>query len=316
MKDRDKSNGYIAAPSRRRALALMFSACRWLSAAPALATRTQPVRLAISESLVSGVNINDARAAMVIWLRQMQAELKIPIEVDPDVFQTPAEIVRRARAGLFDAVALNIVEYRQIADVLDSSQIVCETAEMDQYVLLVKQGGGIRKLADLKGRRLLMLTTPKMCVASPWLSTILDEEHLGRTDQFFSSVVEDPKAARVVLPVFFGQNDACLTSTKSFRLMGELNPQVANGLTAIATSPLLVVTFYAFHRNYQGGNRDRFARVYANMSGSVAGKQLSTLFQFNNLVVKDGTCLDSSLAVLDKAEHIGTRPGAGPREGK
>jgi len=77
------------ASSRRSVLALMLGACRWLPgtlpAAPTGATPpassgapdgTAPgsankpaVRLAISESLVSGVNLNDARAAMLIWLR-------------------------------------------------------------------------------------------------------------------------------------------------------------------------------------------------------------------------------------------------------
>ena len=78
-----------AGSSRRRVLALMLGACRWLpgalprasigatppasSGAPdgtAPGSANKPaVRLAISESLVSGVNLNDARAAMLIWLR-------------------------------------------------------------------------------------------------------------------------------------------------------------------------------------------------------------------------------------------------------
>src|ERR1035441_10793653 len=83
---------------------------------------------------------------------------------------------------------------------------------------------------------------------------------------------------RVVLPVFFGQSDACLTSKRSFDTMCELNPQVGKDLIVIASSPVMVVTFYIFHKNYHGVSRERFARVYSEVSTSAAGRQLATLF--------------------------------------
>jgi phosphonate transport system substrate-binding protein len=275
-----------------------------------------PVRLAMSESLVSGANMNDARAAMVTWIRQIELDTHIQIEMDPKVFEPSVEIFRRARSGLFDAVALNVIEYRQIADVLDSSQIICETEGFQRYMLPVKRGGAIQTLGDVRGRRLLMLAGPKMCVASHWLSTILDAGHFVQTDQFFSSVAEEVKAARVVLPVFFGKADACVAAESSFDVLCELNPQVAKELTAIAISPTLVSGFYLFRKNYTSANRDRFAHVYSSVSGSVAGRQLSTLFQFNSLTVRDATCLESALAVLDKAERIRTRTGPAGQGGQ
>jgi hypothetical protein len=318
-----------AGSSRRSVLALMLGACRWLPGmlpaasfgAPATASGGDPtkaanssaVRLAISESLVSGVNLNDARAAMLIWLRQMEAELRLPIETDPNVFEPTAEILRRAHGGLFDAVALNIIEYRQIAGFLDPNWIMNDTSGAEQYLLLVKRGAGFEKPADLRGRRLLMFTGARMCVAYPWLSTVVDVGHPGAAEPFFGSIVEDAKAGRVILPVFFGQADACVTSKSSFDVMCELNPQVARDLTAIATSPSMVVTFYTFHKNYKGPNRDRFAHV--NPSATVSGKQVATLFQFSSLTIGDAARLEPALAVLEKAEHIRIRLAPG-KEGR
>jgi len=173
----------------------------------------------------------------------MEMELRLPISFSANVFEPAAEILRRARGGLFDAVALNVVEYRQIAELLDPNWIISESDGAEEYLLLVKRGGGIQKPEDLRGRRLIMLTGAKMCVAYPWLSTVLDAAHPGPADQFFGSVAEEAKAARVVLPVFFGQADACVTSKKSFDVMCELNPQVARNLTVIAASSPMVVTF-------------------------------------------------------------------------
>jgi phosphonate transport system substrate-binding protein len=214
-------------------------------------------------------------------------------------------------------VALNVVEYRQIADLLDGSQIIAEggAAGLEQYVLLAKRTGGIQHLGDLRGRRVCMLKGPKMCVASAWLSTILDEAHLGSSEQFLGVVTTDTKASRVVLPVFFGQADACLTTKRSFDTMGELNPQVAKDLTVIASSPALVVTFYIFRKNYRGLSQESFAKVYSDLPATAAGRQIATLFQFESLVVKDIGCLAPALAVLQAADRVHGRQGAGGRKG-
>jgi phosphonate transport system substrate-binding protein len=299
--------------TRRRALATMLGACGSARLALADAGRGAPLRLAISESLVSDANINDARAAMMAWLKRMEVDLSLVIEFSPKVFDTTEEILRRARAGLFDAVALNVVEYRQIADLLDPSQIIAESSALgaERYVLLVNRSGGARRLSELRGRRLTLLKGNRMCVATPWLSTLLEDGHLGGSDQFFSSVSTDTKVSRVVLPVFFGQADACLTSKSGFDTMCELNPQVARELSAIATSPGMVMTFNAFRRNYHGAGREGFLRIYMDLPNNPAGRQLATLFQFQELVVRDATCLAPALAILDAADRVRARRAAG-----
>jgi len=288
-----------------------------LPTALAAADTGAPFRVAISESLVADVNLNDARAAMQIWLKRMSQDLNVVIEFNPKVFDLTEEILRRIRGGQVDAVALNILEYRQVADVLDPSQIIAEggDAGLQQYLLLAKRSSGIQHLVDLRGRRLCVLKSPKMCVASVWLSTILDEAHCGQSEQFFGSVIPDTKASRVVLPVFFGQAEACLTSKRGFDTMCELNPQVAKELNVIATSPAMIVTFYIFHKNYRGVSRERFAKAYSDLPISAAGRQLATLFQFENLVAKDAGCLAPALGILDMAERAHSRPGAGGRKG-
>ena len=273
-----------------------------------------PVRLAISESVVGDVNLYDARAAMQIWIKKMTQDLNLVLDVK--LFATTQEIVEGTLRGRFDCVALNVIEYRQVTDKLDSSRIVnaAGSAGLEQYVILVKQNSGIRQLGDLKGRRLCTLKTPKMCVAPTWLFTVLEDGHYGPAEHFFGSVATDTKFSRVVLPVFFGQADACLTSKRGFDTMCELNPQVAEDLTVIATSPAMVVTFYVFHKNYRSANRQRFIRVLSDLRGNAAGRQLATLFQFDDLTVRDSSCLASALRLLDKAERA-PGPGLGSRQG-
>jgi hypothetical protein len=95
--------------------------------------------------------------------------------------------------------------------------------------------------------------------------------------------------------------------------MCELNPQVGKELTAIAGSPDLVVGFEIFHKNYQGSNRDRFAHIYSSAQNtsapSAVRRQLATLFHFDSVTIADSSSLAPALALLEKADRIGERPG-------
>ena len=292
--------------SRRHALSLALAS--W-GAVPSWAApdAPQPVRLAISESVIGDVNLNDARAAMMVWVQRMTRQLNVIVE--PKLFDSTQEIVERTRKGQLDAVALNVVEYRLIADMLDSTQVVTASGEagMEQYLILARQNSGFRQLGDLKGRHLCALKTPKMCVAPAWLTTILAEYHYGAAEQFFGSVTTDAKYSRVVLPVFFGQADACLTSRRGFDTMCELNPQVARELAVLATSPTVVVNFYMFRKNYQNAQREKLIGALSSLRNSPAGQQLATLFQFDQLAIRDGSCLASALNILEMADRVHSR---------
>jgi len=268
--------------------------------------------------MVVDVNLNDARAAMQTWAKRLQSDLHVPIEFDARIFSPPEEIMRLLRNGQLDAAALNVVEYRTAGDIFDTSEMFVGsgTAGPDQYLAMVKRGSGLTRLADVAGRRLCILKAPKMCVAAAWLATLLAEQHLGTAESFFGSINLDTKVARVVLPVFFGQAEACLISKRGFEMMCELNPQVARDLTVIASSPLLVTCFYAFRKNYHGPNRDKFFNLRQTLLSSAAGRQIATLFQIEELTVRDSSCLDSSLSILDRADRLRTRPAPAARKGE
>ncbi len=302
--------------TRRSALAMMSGA--WLPAALPSDEPELPVRLGISESQMAEVNLNDARAAMQIWVNTMTNDLKIPIDHGGKLVYTSREILEGVRKQELDAVAISILEYRTVADLLDSSQIVSNAgaAGLDQYVILVRRNGPVQRLSDLRGRQLRMLKVPKMCAAAPWLLTLLDGRHLGIAEQFFGAVTTDAKASQVVLPVFFGKADACLTLKRSFDTMCELNPQVARDLSVLEISPTMVVGFFVFRKNYHSVNREKLIRALSGLRANPAGRQLNTLFQFNELAVRGYDCLSSALGVLNAADRAAGRFRAAERSGK
>lgn len=300
--------------SRRGALALLLASRTQPLAG---ADVTAPLRLAISESLGMDVNANDARAAMVIWMKQLSRDLNLAVEYKPNIFDTAQEILYRVWSGQLDAVALNVVEYRQVANLLDSSQVIAAggTDGPEQYVVLVKDKSGIQKLGDLRGHRLIVLAAPRMCVATAWLSTVLEEGHDGGPEQFFGSVSTDTKVSGIVLPVFFGKADACLAIKRGFDAVIELNPQVARDLRAVAISPPMVVVFYVFRKGYQGVFRERLVKALSSLRNTASGRQFATLFQFEDAAVKDSGCLMAALAILETASRTRDRQTVGSPTG-
>jgi phosphonate transport system substrate-binding protein len=275
------------------------------------------MRMAISESMVADVNLADARAAMQTWIKRIQADLHVSIKIEAKVFSSTEEIARLVRAGELDAAALNIVEYRPIAEFFDAAGLfVGEGASgPDEYHLLVKRDGAFKRLPDLRGRRLCISKAPKMCAAPAWLATLLEDERLGVADAFFGPITSESKISRVVLPVFFDQVDACIASRRGFATMAELNPQVARSLAPLATSATLVTCFYVFRKNYHSASRETFINLHKSLLSSAAGRQLATLFQFDQLTVRDTSCLTNSLSILDKAERLRTKVAPGGRKG-
>jgi len=269
------------------------------------------MRLVISETMVADVNINDARAAMSVWIARLSADLNFTVELDPRVFVSSEEVLRRIRTGQVDGAAMNMIEYREVADYLDNNGLIVARGGgtgADQFLLIAKRPGA-RQLSDLRGRRICLFKSPATYVAPAWLSTILDDAHLGPATSFFAAVTTETKVARVVLPVFFGQADACIVTKRGFETMCELNPQVSRDLTAIAASPLMVGCFYAFRRNYHDPARQKFTDPY-KLLASPTGRQLATFFQFEELMVTDVSILAPSLKVLERADRmIGRKPG-------
>lgn len=302
--------------SRRNALSwLPLAAPVWLAGATPDPSVPVPIRIAISENIVTDVNLNDARAAMLVWTKLITQHVNITVECSPNIFETTAELVNRVQRGQVDAVALNVVEYRQISRYLDVREVVTSAgvAGLKQYLILVREDSGIRRLDELRGQRLIALKTPQMCVAPAWLSTQLSG---AGGEPFFRSVTTESKVSRVVLPVFFGQREACLTTKRGFDTMCELNPQVGKGLRVLTSSPAMVIFCYVFRKNYASVQRERLVKALSSLSDTAAGRQLAELFQFEQVALRDASCLASALGVLEMAERSRIQGAAGRGKGE
>jgi phosphonate transport system substrate-binding protein len=281
----------------------------WLGAATILAAEVpveasgtnRPFRLAFTSSMFSEVNENDARAAMKVWIMTVAKERGIPVDPDPYIYRTAAELAQACRTNRVDGFGLITPEYARLSQEMrfDRFAVGLHGGRItDEYVLLVREDSGLERIEQLQGRSLNILENPRMSLAVIWLDTLLLQSRLKPTAAFFSRLSTFNKASRVALPVFFCQTDACLMTRKSFAVMGELNPQLTTQLRILAISPAVVPSGFAFRAQFGSPFRATVLAEMARLGESAAGQQILMLTQADRIEDHPVSCLDSALELL------------------
>ncbi len=265
-----------------------------------------PLVLAISMNLAPDANLNDARAAMQVWLDWAGRSHNMMVRMAPGVFVPSAELLEMIRLQRVDAFALDVVEYRQVAEHVDPRWMIVSDLDPQggaEYALVVPRGGA-RTIADLRGKRIVRWRAPATRLSDEWLA-VEQARYGGPPDmRFWSSSTAEAKLSRVVLPVFFHQQDACLVTRRGFSTMCEMNPQVGEKLHAILFSRRLRAGGYFFRKGCSAWGRERMLAAFTGLSQATYGRQVLTLFQSPNLVVRDVSCLNEAMDLVREFEKL------------
>jgi phosphonate transport system substrate-binding protein len=280
-------------------------------AAGAIDAGANSIRFALSETTLGEVNENDARVAIKGWAETIMQETGLRVSYDASVISTAEQVMQKIRAHTVDSFGFSAFEYVQVAPLVDRSIIVDETDARggDEYLLLVHEDSGIRDVSGMRGKSLLEYKYPKMCLAGPWLETMLAGANLGSSEALFARKTSQVKLARVVLPVYFRQTDVCLVTRRGFETMSELNPQLKKTLRVVAASPRLLPLILGFHKDSPAERRHRFAEAMIGLYRSPSGRQTLMLFQGVRPVESDTSNLKSAVDLLAAYERLKGKQG-------
>ncbi|MBI4661835.1 MAG: PhnD/SsuA/transferrin family substrate-binding protein [Verrucomicrobia bacterium] len=287
-----------------------------LAFSPADESNRPPFRFAFSARMFTGVNENDANAAVRAWAQGLATERNINLDGQPIILQSLAEITEALRSKQVDCVSLTTDDYLTLGPDLQAtnllvSSIAGKTAE--QYLLLVHAKSGISSPADLKGRSLVKLDHVRASLSSIWLEVVLAEQGLGLPAQHFSLIRSAQKLTAVVLPVFFRQQEACLVTRSGFDIMSELNPQIRAQLKPLAASPELVPAFTFLRPDYRGAPHDEIVAEVLKMHLTPSGKQILTLFQTDRIEQRSADVLESARELVEAHRRLIPASGAAGR---
>jgi len=269
------------------------------------------IHIAFSSAVFAGINMTDARNTIKALTVSLAREHDIPMDTDPIIYDNVGEADHLLQSRLVSAVSMTTRDYWLLKQSVEFDQFLMTIRNKtpdEVYVLLTSKDSTINKLADLKDKRLIIMTSPAMDLASVWLDVELAKNALPQTAKLVAKITEATKPAKVVLPVFFGQADACLITRRSYATMVELNPQVGRQLRIVATSPGYIPALFGFCANLSPELTTKTIRAFSELHTSIVGRQTLTLFQTEEIVECPATVFETSLALLD--EHARLCPEA------
>ncbi|NTW37091.1 MAG: phosphate/phosphite/phosphonate ABC transporter substrate-binding protein [Syntrophobacteraceae bacterium] len=264
-------------------------------------------RFALASSMIAEVNENDAKAALKLWARVIVADRGIPVDPETRILNGTEAITNAMRSKLFDALGLSTAEYWTLGEEVLTAPLVLAVNEgriTEEYVLLVHRESGIQRIGDLRGRSLLFFQNPRTGLAPAWLDVLLVKSGFVGTAEFFGRVTQTNKIAQSVLPVFFRKSDACVVTRRGFRTMSELNPQLAQQLKVVASSPEFVPSLFCFRKDYEGPSKDKILEEMHKIDETPAGQQVLTIFQCEKLEVHPISCLKSAFELLNDHRRL------------
>lgn len=275
---------------RRRALLSLLALTLATLAPPRThsqnATPATPLRIACMASVTSNINRDDALASIKVLGRAIAARRQLPLQVESAIYDTVSEVQAGLEKHAVDLIVMNSAAYLQLAarDAdLDPVFMPGYATPRAREYLLLQPRGSTTSLADLRGKRILLLHARGAQLARPWLDHELRVRGLAPAEKFFATVQEVSKATAALLPVFFGQADACVLNRESYELNTELNPQLGARLQITTNSPSYLESVICLRRSYTG-QRPELLAALSEMHQHPDGQQILTLFTITSII--------------------------------
>lgn len=224
------------------------TACGAESTAPGSGTLLSRImRFGILNTL-HGVNIDDARVALEMNINRQSTmgirNVEPKLEIVPDVATAANRIGQRHLHGIY----ISGIDYILLREMVATNPLYVASAltasPVESYIVLTAKEIDWKKLSAMTQRRLMVEHYDQWNIGRIWLETELNRMQLPKSETFFTAIQDADKPTRLVLPVFFGQAEACLVTQSAYHTMVELNPQLGQKLRVLMRSPGVIKSLF------------------------------------------------------------------------
>jgi len=267
-----------------------------------------------SAQIFINVDAEDARTATKVLAEQVMARHLPGGTSESVILSGLASFEKAFREERIDLAGIISDEYVRLRDRVPIEPVFVTANEAGPYhqlVLLARRDGGARSLLDLRNKRLTLSSDQSKTIHLVWLETLLMKEGFRRPEDFFSAIREVKRPSQAILPVFFQQADACLTTQQAFDLVCELNPQVGRDLVVLARSRDIAGGVLVFRTGYDPSAKAKIAEALGELQTDPQGTQLLGIFRMSRLLPWRPEYLESVEALLK--EHESLRLDLAPR---
>ncbi len=244
------------------------------------------------------VDRNDAEASFKALLVNVGRGNGYNITSKIHVFEDGPGLEAEVKSGLINMVVIDSWRFlaMDVRSMVTPFFVTSDQGKVGKkYVLLTRRGSNLNTLADLRGKEVLEIEATVTVLGHPWLETFLLENHFGTGAKFFRNVQRVGKPSTAILPVFFGQKDACLVDEPGFEIMKELNPKIGQVLQVVMISEPFVEGMICLKNSGWPAPeyKQDLIRALAELHTAPAGQQILNLFKVGRMVPFQESQLDA-----------------------
>ena len=253
------------------------------------------------------VDVKDAMAALQVWGDVILSNMEEKFTAEQRIFYDIQELVDAVKNNRADMVGISTLEYfkvkREMPLEVTMASVTGGKVEQE-FVLLVRKDKKIKKLSQLRGKKLIVETGGRGDIGLLWLDTLFLKGGLPECSKVFRSIERAGKASQAVLPVFFGQADACIVTRGAFDTTTELNPQLGRELEVLAESPGYMISVVCFREDVDEKDKKTIMEITSKMHESPKGQQILTLFRVDKIVYLEPGYFDSIEKLIDEYNEL------------
>lgn len=201
------------------------------------------LRFGAIQGIYPNVSRTDGRLALELLMQKTIHRNAYPYGVKLSFIDPQADIPTAIKRGGYHFVTLSSIDYFKYHQIVQLDPILIPSKienPTEQLLFLVGKDQDLPTIAKKEGRSLIIETGSSGDLSRLWLDTLLLDKGYPDSKQFFTIIRRVSKPSRAIIPVFFGQADACIITRHALKVIKELNPQIDHQVQTLYQSERLV----------------------------------------------------------------------------
>ena len=248
---------------------------------------SKEIRFGALSGMYPMVSSKDGRMTLELLMQKTIFKEAYPYSVKLQFFDPEPTLPDAITLGRYHFVTLSSVDFFKTRHAIHLEPILIPSKidrPTENLVLLVSKGQTLPTIQQKAERTLIIEGGAIGELSKIWIDMLLLGSELPASSQFFTKIRKVSKPGRAVLPVFFKQADACVTTQNALENIEELNPQIGRQLKSLHRSEGLVRIMICATTEPTRKDIDTLVKESVNMTLNPEAQQTMTIIQMKRFL--------------------------------
>lgn len=258
-----------------------------------------------SNKVLLNIRPADAQVALSLLVSHISNQ-KLKNVIETKFYDNSVDIISDYNLGKIHFLAVLAQDYIKLKNKISlDAEFVSkmEGSVLFKYYLLTNRSRNIFNGAN-RNNKLIIFNSMGNDLPYEWLDNLLEETYSTNAQGVFGDIKEVRKPSQAVLPVFFGNAEACIITDYAYKTIVELNPQIEDSLLINYYSPDFPLGVLCLSNGLVPEYKKVFKQSISELSLAEKGKQILSLFKIEDNVEFKEEYLKNLYELFDPSERM------------